>query len=455
MRESAMTGRRLLARRLAVFAVTALLVSGMTGIAQAGTGRAGTSPPKGAVGMSLIRGAGSSNPYAPSYRHPYRFGAVATRRAQAQMKAYRARHHSTAGAAVPSDGLLHYGGGPVVSGPPRVYLVFWGPGWGVLHYDAHGDRIFTRDAFAGAPKLQELFKGLGTGGELWSGVMTQYCQGVTTGAASCANTDSHVSYPSNGVLAGVLYDDIVAPVNATANQIGAEAVRSAQIFGNTTAGANHDAQYVILSPTGYHPDGFGPSSSWCAWHGAVNSSYGPVAFTNMPYVMDLGQACGMGLINGSSGALDGYTIDAGHEYAETLTDPLPTSGWDDPALGGEGENVDKCAASLFTLGGNVTTATGTFALPATWSNDVHGCVMSHAVLPIRTAVPDVIGASLSRASQALTAAGLIRGTVSTVVDCGSVGLVTAQYPAAGTVVAVGATVRLTVGASPKPPLHCS
>jgi hypothetical protein len=439
-------------RRLTVLAVMALLVSGMTGIAQAGTARGSTAPP----GVSLMRGAGSSNPYAPSYRHPYRFGAVATRQAQAKMNAYRARHHSTAGAAVPGDGLLHYGGGPVVSGPPRVYLVFWGTGWGVFHYDAHGDHTFTRDAFAGAPKLQELFKGLGTGGERWSGVMTQYCQGVTTGATSCANTDSHVAYPSNGVLAGVLYDDIAAtPVNATADQIAAEAVRSAQIFGNTTAAANHDAQYVILSPTGYHPDGFGHSSSWCAWHGFANSSYGPVAFTNLPYVMDRGQACGMGLINGSSGALDGYTIDAGHEYAETLTDPLPTSGWDDPALGREGENVDKCAASLFTVGGNVTTATGTFALPATWSNDIHWCTMSHAVLPVRTTVPDVIGATLSRAGQALAAAGLIRGAVSTVVDCASVGRVTAQQPGAGTVVPVGATVTLTLGASPKPPLHCS
>jgi hypothetical protein len=286
--------------------------------------------------------------------------------------------------------------------------------------------------------------------------MTQYCQGVAVGATSCANTDSHVSYPSHGVLAGVLYDDIAAvPVNATANQIADEAVRSAQIFGNITAGANHDAQYVILSPTGYHPDGFGPTSSWCAWHGFASSSYGPVAFTNLPYVMDRGQACGMGLINGSSGALDGYTIDAGHEYAETLTDPLPDSGWDDPALGREGENVDKCAASLFTVGGNVTTATGTFALPSTWSNDIHWCAMSHAVLPVRTAVPDVIGATLARAGQALTAAGLVRGTVSTVVDCASVGLVTAQHPAAGTVVPVGATVTLTLGVSPKPPLHCS
>jgi PASTA domain len=346
----------------------------------------------------------------------------------------------------------------VVTGAPRVYLVFWGWGWGVVHYDARGDHTFTRDPYAGAPKLQELFKGLGTGGELWSGVMTQYCQGVATGATSCAPSVPHVPYPSGAPLAGVLYDDITVPVNATANQLANEAVRSAQIFGNLTASANHDAQYVILSPTGYHPDGFG-TAPFCAWHGAVTSPYGPVAFTNLPYVMDLGAQCGMGLVNGAGGALDGYTVDAGHEYAETLTDPLPTSGWNDPALGGEGETADKCTPPLILIGRrvpvNVSTATGTFLLPATWSNDTFGCETSHAIVPVRTVVPDVIGDARTQAGQVLTTAGLVPGSVTNVVDCGNVGLVIDQRPTAGTVVPVGTAVTLTVGTNPRPPLHCS
>jgi PASTA domain-containing protein len=330
-------------------------------------------------------------------------------------------------------------------------------GLGVFHYDARGDHTFSVDRFAGAPKVQELFKGLGTAGELWSGVMTQYCQGTASGATSCAPTAAHVPYPSGGALGGVLYDDIAEPVNATASQIADEAVRSAQIFGNLTAAANHDAQYVILSPSGYHPDGFG-TAPFCAWHGAVTSQYGPVAFTNLPYVMDLGSQCGMGLINGSAGALDGYTIAAGHEYAETLTDPLPTGGWTDPKLGNEGENADKCTPPLILIGRrvpvNVSAATGTFVLPATFSNDTGGCETSHAVVPARTVVPDVVGDGLTQASQVLTAAGLIRGGVANVVDCGNVGLVVAQRPTAGTVVPVDTTVSLTVGTTPRPPLHC-
>jgi hypothetical protein len=439
------------AKRLAAVVVAILLVSAVTGSARAAAGRSAEP-----AGVALLDGARSSNPHAPSYGHPYRYAAVPTRQSQAQMQAYRARHPFPA-AAVSGDGLLHYGGGPVVSGQPRVYLVFWGSGWGVFHYDARGDHTFTRDPFAGAPKLQELFKGLGSGGELWSGVLNQYCQGVATGATTCAPSAAHVPYPSGGALAGVLYDDITVPVNATANQIANEAVRSAQIFGNLTALANHDAQYVILSPTGYHPDEFG-TAPFCAWHGAATCPYGPVAFTNLPYVMDLGAQCGMGLINGSAGALDGYTIDAGHEYAETLTDPLPTSGWTDPALGNEGENADKYTPPPILIGRrvpvNVSTATGTFVLPATWSNDTLGCETSHGVVPVRTVVPAVIGDGPTQAGQDLTAAGLVRGGITNVVDCGSLGLVVDQRPIAGSVVPIGTAVALTAGTNPRPSLHC-
>src|SRR5205807_6134036 len=87
--------------------------------------------------------------------------------------------------------------------------------------------------------------------------------------------------------------------------------------GNTTQASNRYAQYVILSPTGTHPDGFNtPSGGFCAWHdyngdttlsggGAAPSPYGDIAFTNMPYVADLGASCGAHFVSNS---LDGYSI---------------------------------------------------------------------------------------------------------------------------------------------------
>jgi serine protease len=89
-------------------------------------------------------------------------------------------------------------------------------------------------------------------GELWSGAMTQYCDGplVSLGATTCPAGAAHVGYPTGGALAGVWYDNAAAaPRTATDAQLGTEAVKAASHFGNTTAAANRYAQYVVLSPT--------------------------------------------------------------------------------------------------------------------------------------------------------------------------------------------------------------
>ncbi|HEU5268772.1 MAG TPA: hypothetical protein VFU36_02525 [Jatrophihabitans sp.] len=207
--------------------------------------------------------------------HPYRHGLV-----------------PTLDAGLPNLGLnnLSYGGGVsgvgVTTGAEKVYLVFWGSQWGTSGTDANGYTTLSGDPQRTAPILQGFFKGLGTGSETWSGVMTQYCQGVATGSTSCPAGSAHVGYPTGGALAGVWADtSAAAPAQATGNQLGAEAVAAAGHFGNTTSTANRNAQYVILSPTGTHPDGFNtPASNWCAWHdytgdtslsgGAANSPYG-------------------------------------------------------------------------------------------------------------------------------------------------------------------------------------
>jgi serine protease len=202
-----------------------------------------------------------------------------------------------------------------------------------------------------------------------------------------------VAYPAGGALAGVWADESsAAPAQANGHQIGLEAVSAATHFANTSQTGNTSVQYVIVSPTGTHPDGFGTGSAqFCAWHdstgdstlsgGSVNSPYGQLAFTNLPYVPDAGTSCGQRFVNsGSAGALDGATIVEGHEYAETLTDPYPSSGWSDSA---GNENGDKCAwiASGPGASQNLTLSTGTFAVQSTWGNDYNGgsggCEISH------------------------------------------------------------------------------
>ena len=124
-----------------------------------------------------------ADPYSPTYKHPYRYGAVPSLARLAKMRSWAIAHPSAAPALSASD--LSYGGGidgiGVTTGPQKVYIVFWGSQWGTQGTNAQGDVTLSNDPNGAAPYLQELFKGLGTGNELWSGVLTQYCQGVATG----------------------------------------------------------------------------------------------------------------------------------------------------------------------------------------------------------------------------------------------------------------------------------
>jgi hypothetical protein len=357
------------ARRWAVrgTAAAVFLLAASTGAQALATTQAG--PPRTAMAGPV------TNPYSPAYHHPYRNGVIPTIGRAQQMRTWASQHAATLHA---ND--LNYGGAVdgigVTTGQEQVYLVFYGSQWGAATTNSNGDTVLSGDPKAIAPYLQEFLKGLGTGKELWSGVMTQYCQAVATGAQTCpASNTQHVAYPSGGVLAGVWEDTSgLSPAQATAFDLGTEAVAAAKHFGNTTAASNRDAQYVIVSPTGTDPDQY-QQQGFCAWHDwngdvGVSSTYGDIAFTNLPYLPDAHQSCGQNFVNsGSAGLLDGLSIVNGHEYAETITDQNPPGGWTD---NGGNENADKCIwRKPGTSGGafNLKTSTGTFAMQTTWAND--------------------------------------------------------------------------------------
>ena len=368
--------------------------------------------------------AATSPPPLPVYAqgHAYRHGVVPLRGQQSQASSLSA----------PSNNLS-FGGGTngvgVTTGPPKVYLVFWGSQWGTQSLDSNADVTLSGDQSGMGPYLQEFMKGLGTGSETWSGVMTQYCQGVSVGSQTCPSSNTeHVGYPTGGALAGVWVDESsAAPQQATGNQIGAEAVSAALYFGNLTATSNRNVQYVIVSPHGTNPDGFNTRhSNFCAWHdytgdstlsgGSVSSPYGPLAFTNLPYITDAGASCGQNFVNsGSAGTLDGVSIVEGHEYAETITDQFPptsigqspASGWIDSA---GNENGDKCAWISSGQGASqdITLTTGTFAVQSTWANDFNngagGCEISHPIVtdPTNTVTVNNPGNQTSIAGDAIS-----------------------------------------------------
>jgi serine protease len=359
------------------------------------TGAAFAAAPLAAAAPAPTSGGPVANPYSPAQGHTYRHGVVPTLQQNAKMKAWASAQ--TPAATGPET--LSYGGGidgiGVQSGHSKVYLVFYGTQWGTQSTNGNGDATFSGDSAGAAPAAQEMFKGIGTGNELWSADLTQWCDGpnVSAGATSCPANAAFVPYQSGGVLSGVWYDNSAAsPSAASGHQLGVEAVKAASHFGNTNAAANRDAYYVILSPHGTNPDSY--QGQYCAWHdyngdstltgGAVSSTVGDVAFSNQPYNMDSGAGCGVGFVN-SPGTLDGWTMTLGHEWHEMMSDQNPAGGWTNhtgSSFDGQ-ENSDECAwISPGSTGGaaNVSMGTGTFAEQASWSNDTNSCAISHPIV---------------------------------------------------------------------------
>jgi hypothetical protein len=279
------------------------------------------------------------------------------------MRQFRASRHVTGGASTANDLYYHGGvGGIGVETAPKIYLVLWGSQWN--GNDPSGESTI----------LQNFYKG--AGGSPWLNSVTQYCQGVASGTYSCGSAGQHAGNQT-GIFAGIWADNIgTAPKRPSQSQLAAEAVKAAAHFGNTSSASNASVQYVIATSHGNSASGFG--SQYCAYHSSTSSSYGNVAYTNLPYMTDAGASCGANF-NGL-GAKAGITIVGGHEMGETITDQFPNGGWLDSS---GAENGDKCAwiSSGQGASANVSFSTGTFPVQSLWSNAFNsgsgGCVLSY------------------------------------------------------------------------------
>jgi serine protease len=263
-----------------------------------------------------------------------------------------------------SSNLFYHGGTGgvgVETGGDKVYLVYWGSQWN------------NNDPSGEAALQQSFFNHVGTSS--WNNSVTQYCEGVASGTVTCGSSGTHAVNPS-GVLGGVWFDNSsAAPSSPSQSQLAGEAVNAASHFGNTSASVNDSVQYVINTATGNSSGGFG--TQYCAWHSSTSSSFGNIAYTNMPYITDAGPACGADF-NGL-GANAGITIVGGHEFAETESDIFPNGGW----LDGRGnENGDKCAWISSGQGAiaSVSMNGASFPVQSLWSNafnsNAGGCVQS-------------------------------------------------------------------------------
>jgi serine protease len=250
-------------------------------------------------------------------------------------------------------------GGIGVETAPKIYLVLWGTQWSS---DPSGESGILQNFFGHA------------GGSSWLNSVTQYCQGVASGTITCPAGSQFAGNPGGGAIYGGIYSDTAnaAPAHPTQSQLAAEAVRAAGHFGNTSSTANKTVQYVIATAHNNNASGFG--TQYCAWHSSTSSSYGNVAYTNLPYITDAGASCGANF-NGL-GPNAGITIVEGHEMAETITDQFPNGGWLD--RNGE-ENGDKCAWITSGPGASASVNLNgvNFPVQSLWSNASSGCVLSY------------------------------------------------------------------------------
>ena len=262
---------------------------------------------------------------------------------------------------------MTYHGGPVETAP-AVYISWWGTEWST-GFSTGGYTSAQAQSY-----MTDFFSNIG--GTSWENVVSQYCQGVTSGTVNCGSAGKHIQNLT-GQLKGAWNDPTAVPSSPSQTDISNAALRLVAHFG-----FNANATYFVFTPTGKSQNGFaGGGGNWCAYHSETTSGSNHVAWAYMPYMPDAGGSCGENFINGSNnsygnGYFDGFSVVGGHEYAEAETDPMTYSGgyaWYD----GRGNEIgDKCAWA--STSGNVTLSNGHYyAVQPLWSNANSRCAMSY------------------------------------------------------------------------------
>ncbi len=204
--------------------------------------------------------------------------------------------HSTSALAAPtvksSASRLEYGGGPVQV-QPRLVAIFWGTNW-------------EREPGAELkPQLEKMLDGLA--GSSWQKILTQYGEATSPSRVSEAPTIE-------------VYDDrrVSAPVGVEFAKIEGEAE---EVMAGEGAQASADATYMVLpAPETDYAQYF--DTGFCGWHASMAAGRA-LAFVPYEGQPPFESHCGVSL----AGADIPTSIAISHEYAESVTDPEPETGW--------------------------------------------------------------------------------------------------------------------------------
>lgn len=232
----------------------------------------------------------------------------------------------------PTPGKMTYHGGPVQTAP-KLYVVFWD--W---KSDPDGIRPYLLKFYAD------------TSGSSWLSVVHQY-----SGAAKTAP-----------VLEKSWSDTASVAVKPSKAQVQAEAVRAAKHFGLKNVASGVNDQIIVALPKGHDSTGFGPPKGYCAYHGWLKNM-SDLTYTDLPYMTDGGGFCGIDAIDSSR--IDGVSFLAGHELAESITDPYLNAWYDSTGQ----EISDKCQ---WYDNADITANGVTFPVQPLWSNSASACVIT-------------------------------------------------------------------------------
>lgn len=254
------------------------------------------------------------------------------------------------------DDMLVYHGGKVLT-TPKAYITYWR--WNTPIADPYGAKDY----------LNAFFQGVG--GSAWAEVQTQYAgyngqiQNPIDQWGGAWEDNSALSIPAGDL---VMHDSLF---------VQKELINAVNHFGYDPNGV-----YFIALPHGTSDVDF--AGGYCAYHSYMDLGGRIVQYSMLPYVADFPTTpsaarnvafatCGVGVIAGSPHPeLDAFSIVAGHEYEEAVTDPMLDAWW-----APNGENADICAFDYSDGPGahrEITLSTGTFGVQSLWSNRDQGCV---------------------------------------------------------------------------------
>jgi hypothetical protein len=235
----------------------------------------------------------------------------------------------SSGAAALNTSLLTYHGGPVMTSNTN-YAFYWAPS---------GSPAYPSDYQPGVNRYLEDLAHDSGGNQNVDSVAIQY----TNGSGEAAAYNSHFAgaivdtdaYPANGCKR--------APICLTDAQLQSELKK---YIANNGLPRDLAHEYFLLTPPGvedcFEASGVECSAGtsagvYCAYHGSITTTGGPIVYANDPYVTRI-EGCDTGEHPNNSSS-DGVLLGGlSHEHNESTTDPELDAWY---ASNGE-ENGDKC-----------------------------------------------------------------------------------------------------------------